>query len=216
MPETSTYAAFLAAVLAMQMLPGPETMLVVSRGIGQGRRVAVWTVFGMTVAAGAVQLPLLAGGIASVIRSSPVAFEILRWAGGAYLVWLGVKLLLSRGRSAAGAGAGAPSVSAAAAMREGLVANLTNPQPMMFMLALLPQFVDPARGSVTLQLLLLGATQKATGFLVLGATALASGTVGGWIARRPGLRLWQERFAGTVMIALGLRLLIGGGRAGPR
>jgi threonine/homoserine/homoserine lactone efflux protein len=99
-------------------------------------------------------------------------------------------------------------------VREGLVANLTNPHPLVFMLAFLPQFVDPSRGPVAAQLLLLGATQKATGFAVLGATALASGAVGGWLARRPGLVVWQERFAGAVMVALGLRLLVSGARAG--
>jgi hypothetical protein len=79
MPASTTYAAFLMAVLAMQLVPGPETMLVMSRGIGQGRWVAFWTVLGMTVAAGAIQLPLLALGIASVVRSSPFAFGLLRW-----------------------------------------------------------------------------------------------------------------------------------------
>ena len=217
MPDASTYAAFLAAVLAMQAVPGPETVLVVSRGIGQGRRVAFWTVLGMTLAAGAVQLPLLAFGVASVVRASPFAFELLRWAGAAYLVWLGAALLLRRGAGARRAGEAAAQAAAAPsarkAVREGLVANLTNPQPLVFMLAFLPQFVDPARGSVTAQLLLLGATQKATGFLVLGTAALASGAAGGWLARRPGLLVWQERFAGAVMVGLGLRLLVSGARA---
>jgi threonine/homoserine/homoserine lactone efflux protein len=96
LPSAATYMTFLAAALTMQLLPGPETMLVVSRGIGQGRKIAFWTVLGMTLAAGAIQLPLLAVGIASVVHSSPLAFEALRWAGAAYLMWLGVKLLLSR------------------------------------------------------------------------------------------------------------------------
>ena len=98
-------------------------------------------------------------------------------------------------------------------MREGLVANLTNPHPLVFMLAFLPQFVDPSRGPVAAQLLLLGATQKATGLAVLGAAALAPGAAGGWLARRPGLAVWQERFAGAVMVGLGLHLLVSGARA---
>jgi threonine/homoserine/homoserine lactone efflux protein len=106
----------------------------------------------------------------------------------------------------------AGSAPAFAALRDGLVANLTNPNPLVFMLAFLPQFVDPARGAVTAQLLLLGATQKATGFVVLGMTALASGTVGRWLARQPDLIVWQERLAGVAMIALGARLLMTGGR----
>ena len=76
-------------------------MLVMSRGIGQGRWVAFWTVLGMTMAAGAIQLPLLALGIASVVRSSPFAFGLLRWAGATYLVWLGSRLLCSRRRATA-------------------------------------------------------------------------------------------------------------------
>jgi threonine/homoserine/homoserine lactone efflux protein len=216
LPNATTYAAFLAAVLSMQLLPGPKAMLVMSRGIGQGRRVAFWTVLGTTLAAGAIQLPLLALGVASVLRSSPLAFELLRWIGAAYLAWIGAKLLFSRGRGAAWAGGGgtAASPSALMAVRDGLVANLTNPNSLVFMLAFLPQFVDPSRGSATVQLLLFGATQKATGFATLGATALASGAVGGWLARRPGFVVWQERFAGAVMVVLGLRLLVTGARGG--
>lgn len=108
----------------------------------------------------------------------------------------------------------AASPSTLAAVRDGLVTNLTNPNSLVLMLAFLPQFVDPARGSATAQLLLFGATQKATGFAVLGATALASGAVGGWLAQRPGFVAWQERFAGAVMVVLGLRLLMTGARGG--
>src|SRR5829696_3079736 len=79
MPDAATFMAFLAAVLAMQAVPGPDTMLVVSRGVGQGRVVAVATALG-AVAAGLVQLPLLAGGVASLVRSSPLAFDLLRYA----------------------------------------------------------------------------------------------------------------------------------------
>ena len=219
MPDLATYLAFLAAVLVMQAVPGPETMLVVSRGVGQGRHVALCTVLGMTVAAGMVQLPLLALGVASLVRSSPLAFELLRWAGAVYLVWLGARLLVPRRRAAGSCGpASARRTSAHGAVREGLIANLTNPQPLVFMLAFLPQFVDPAHGSVTAQLLIFGATQKVTGFAVLGTAAVASGAVGGWLARRPSLIVWQERFAGAVMIGLGLRLVLAGtgGRAGTR
>ncbi len=91
-----------------------------------------------------------------------------------------------------------------------MVNNLTNPKVAAFMLAFLPQFVDPARGSVAAQLLVLGAVPKLSGLCVLGAVALVSGTVGGWIARRPGLIAWQERFTGAVMVALGVRLLVAG------
>lgn len=82
-----------------------------------------------------------------------------------------------------------------------MIANLINPWPMTFMVAFLPQFVDPARGSVTLQLLLLGGTQKITGVLVLGAYAIASGTVGEWVLKQPKIRLWQQRTPAVLSLA---------------
>jgi threonine/homoserine/homoserine lactone efflux protein len=209
-PDLATYLAFVTATLAMQMVPGPDTLLVVSRGVGQGLRVALWTVVGMTVAAGSIQVPLLALGIASVVRSLPAAFELLRLAGAAYLIWLGATLLLPSARRPRKVVdlISTRRPSALAAAREGMIVNLANPNPLIFMLAFLPQFVDPARGSVTAQLLVLGATQKGLGFAVLGATALASGAVGGCLGGRPGLIAWREGLAGSVMAGLGLYLLV--------
>jgi threonine/homoserine/homoserine lactone efflux protein len=191
MPELATYLAFVAAVLAMQAVPGPDTLLVVSRGVGQGRTVAIAT---------------------ALVRSSPLAFEALRYLGAGYLIYLGLRLILRRRR---GDAALSPvRATPRSAFLEGMISNLTNPNVLVFMLAFLPQFVDPARGSVAVQLLVLGATQKLCGLVVLAATAFAAGTVGDWIARRPGLILWQERLAGAVMIGLGVRLLAGDARAG--
>ena len=195
----------------MQAIPGPDTTFVVSRGIGQGTRVALLTVLGMTVGSGLLQVPLLALGLASVARDWPLAFEILRWAGAAYLIWLGLRLIWGRELLTVARAVDGPR-SAWAAGREGMVVNLLNPNPPIFMLALLPQFVDPAQGSVTLQLLLLGATQKASGFVILAAVALGSGALGSLLAGRVGWMRWQQRAAGLAMVALGFRLLVPGGR----
>ena len=83
-----------------------------------------------------------------------------------------------------------------------------NPNPLIFMLAFLPQFVDPERGAVATQLLVLGATQKATGFGVLGLVALASGRIGDRLSARPGIARWHARIAGAILVALGLWLLV--------
>lgn len=207
MPEPATWLAFVAATLAMHMVPGPDTLLVAARAAGQGLRAALWTVLGMTAVAGLIQVPLLALGIAAVADAFPFALDLLRSAGAAYLVWMGVWLLLPHVRETPSA---APhqrreAVSALAALRDGAAVNLLNPNPMVFMLAFLPNFVDPARGSVATQLLILGATQKALGAVVLGATALAAGAK---LGRRPGFALWQERVAAGVMIGIGLYLLL--------
>jgi threonine/homoserine/homoserine lactone efflux protein len=207
-----TFLTFYAAVLAMQLAPGPDMLLIIGRGIGQGRRVALLTAAGQTLLAAFVQLPLLALGVAALVQSSPLAFELLRWAGAAYLVWLGVRLLIAAGRHSRGGAVAPPRrVSDRVALREGMISNLTNPKPMVFMLAFLPQFVDPASGwPVALQLLFLGAVQKLSGLMVLSSVALGAGTFGTWLSRHPRLIAWQERFAGIVMVALGLRLAFAG------
>jgi threonine/homoserine/homoserine lactone efflux protein len=161
------------------------------------------------VAAGLVQVPLLALGLASLVASSPLAFELLRWVGAAYLIWLGLRLVMRR-RAEPGTVHPGAGTTAWAAFRQGVLSNLTNPTTILFMLAMLPQFVDEAAGSAALQFVVLGATVKATGFVLLGSLAFASGSAGDWIARHAGLIAWQERFTGAVMIGLGLHLLTAG------
>jgi threonine/homoserine/homoserine lactone efflux protein len=205
-PSLESYLAFLVALLAYQLSgPGPDMLLVISRGVGIGRRAALVTALGC-VAAGVVQVPLLAIGVATLINSSDVAQLALRCIGGAYLIYIGIRCLLC----AQPIVSQAPSVSGApSAFRQGLLSNLTNPQTLAFMLALMPHFVDPSAGSVTLQFIVLGVTMKFTGMLVLGAVALASGSAGEWIARRPGVLAWQARFAGAALVGLGLYFLVG-------
>lgn len=210
MPEPATWLAFVIATLAMQMTPGPDTLLVAARGAGQGPRTALWTVIGMTVVAGLVQVPLLTLGIAAIARSSPFALDLVRSAGAAYLVWLGVWLLLPHVRDEPSAARPPrhPPPSALAALREGAAANLLNPNPMVFMLAFLPHVVDPTRGAVTTQLVVLGVAQKGLGALVLGATAIAA-ALGQRPTPRPEPGVWRERAAAGVMMALGFYLLLG-------
>jgi threonine/homoserine/homoserine lactone efflux protein len=206
LPDLPTYAGFVAAVLLMQAVPGPDTVLVAARGMGQGLRIALATVFGMTVLAGLIQLPLLAFGLGEIAGSHPAIFDAIRIAGAAYLVWLGLRYMFMSGtasREALPRDARSPWRAAI----QGMIINLMNPNPLIFMLAFLPQFVDPARGPVALQLLVLGATQKVTGFGVLGAVALAAGRVGDRMAAKPGMARWQARIAGAILVALGIWLL---------
>jgi threonine/homoserine/homoserine lactone efflux protein len=209
MPDPATYGAFLAALAVLLLTPGPDVLLVVSRGIGQGRRTALLTAVGMTLVAGLVQIPLVTFGVAGLLRSSPLAFDLLRWAGAAYLIGLGLRVLLQRHRAPSPAAA-ATRVSPGAALVEGAISNLTNPKSLLFMLAFLPQFVDPTNGSAAGQLFVLATTQKVLGLISLGSFALTASAAGAWLARRPGFVVWQERFTGAIMIVLGLRLLFAG------
>jgi len=207
LPDLPTYLGFVAAVLLMQAVPGPDTILVAARGMGQGLRIALATVFGMTVLAGLIQLPLLALGIGEIAQSHPAIFDVIRVAGAAYLVWLGLGYIFRSGR-ASSEPLPRDATSPWRAATQGMVINLMNPNPLIFMLAFLPQFVDPARGAVVMQLLVLGATQKVTGFGVLGAVALAAGRVGDRVAARSGIARWQVRVAGAILVVLGAWLLV--------
>ena len=98
-----TFLAFYAAALAIQLSPGPDMLLVIGRGVGQGRRTAFMSAVRMTLVAGFIQVLLLALGIASLVQASPFAFEMLRWVGAAYLMWLGARPLVGSGRRSVGA-----------------------------------------------------------------------------------------------------------------
>ena len=207
MPSTEVLWAFLGALLLLEITPGPDMMLVMARGVGQGRRTALCTVIGMVFVAGIVQVSLLVLGLAALMAAHPDALRALQWVGAAYLVWIGIKTWRSKAapwhmRSAS------TTISNMQAVRQGAINSLTNPKSLLFMFAFLPQFVDPERGPVWLQLLLLGTLQKLGGVFSLGSIALASGAMGQWLLRHPRCIAWQEKFTGVVMIGLGIRLFL--------
>ncbi|WP_437409383.1 LysE family translocator [Sinorhizobium meliloti] len=205
MPDPSTYTAFLGAVLAYQLSGvGPDMMLVISRGIGQGRQAALAAALGC-VAAGIIQIPLLAMGLATVVLSSPPLYKAMQLIGAAYLIYVGFRFLAA-GETGKEQDYLA-SASLVGAFRQGMICNLTNPAALSFMLAILPQFVHPSAGSPALQFAIMAGTMKATGLLILGTAALASGAFSGWLARNRPIMVWQQRIAGTIMVALGIRLL---------
>lgn len=208
MTDTAALLTFLTALFFLEITPGPDMMLVVARGIGQGRRIALLTVVGQIFISGFVQVALLVLGVASLLRAHPSGLVVLQWAGAAYLIYLGARMIRS---SVSGNGnvLATSCTSSWQALREGAINNLTNPKSLLFMFAFLPQFVDPASPApVWVQLLVLGSIQKLAGIFSLGGVAVASGSVGQWLYRWPRLLVWQKRFTGLVMLGLGLRLLM--------
>lgn len=209
MPHASALLTFVLALIVLDITPGPDMMLVLARGIGQGRRIALLSVLGMVFVAGVIQVGLLVLGIASLLKAYPASLLFLQWAGAAYLFYLGVKMILASVGGPAST-LGKADISDWAAVREGAINNLTNPKSLLFMFAFLPQFVDADAGPLWLQLIVLGSIQKLAGILSLGFVAVASGTVGQALHRWPRLLSWQQRFTGVVMLGLGLRLLVSG------
>ncbi len=210
MPDASTFLTFFIALAVLDITPGPDMMLIVARGVGQGRRIALLTVAGMVLVAGVAQIGLLVLGLASLLKAYPSALIVLQWAGAAYLLYLGGRMIWASFRHHPDGGLKTKPVSGWTAVREGALNNLTNPKSLLFMFTFLPLFVDPNAGPVWLQLLVLGSIQKLTGIVSLGGVALASGSVGQFLHRWPKLLAWQERFTGLILIGLGVRLLVSG------
>lgn len=210
MVDPALFLTFLLALLVLEITLGPDMMLVLARGIGQGRRIALMTVVGMVFIAGMVQVGLLVLGLASILKLYPSVLDALRWIGATYLIWLGLNTIRASFRPQHGDASSTRQISSISALREGTINSLTNPKSLLFMFAFLPQFVNPEVGPVWVQLLILGTVQKLGGVLSLGGVALAAGSVGQLLHRWPRLVAWQERFTGTVMVGLGLRLLVSG------
>lgn len=179
MIEPLTLLAFLPAALALNLTPGADMMFVLAQGLKGGWRPAMAANAG--VALGVMVNVFGAGlGLGAVVAALPAAFEIIRWAGVAYLLWLALATLRAGGPGRARGAALRP----ARAFRQALLVNVSNPKVVLFVLAFLPQFVDPAR-AVLPQFLLLGAVLSLGGLVVNGAVGLGAGSLGLALTRSP-------------------------------
>lgn len=196
---------FLLAAVVVTVSPGPDNLMVLGLGMSKGRRQGV--AFGLGCAFGCLSHTLLAVlGVSALVAASPAAFTALKIAGGAYLVWLGVQALRSRGGARA-ADAGAMTDAPARLFARGVLANAINPKVVLFFLSFLPQFVVPAQGAVAGQLAALGVVFTLQAALLFGLLGWFAGSVGQALQRRPRVGLWLDRAAGAIFIGLGLRLM---------
>ena len=210
MPTTETLIAFAVVCAGLMVVPGPSTLFILAHGIGHGRRAAMAGVMGIETAS-ALRVVLTAAGLSAVLASSAVAFAVVRWAGVAYLVYLGVDALRARaGAEEAGA---VPAVPAWRSYRRGLLVGLGNPKMAIFFVAFFPQFIDPAQGSVVAQTLVLGAVFWLIGLAWDLGCACASGAIGGWLRDRPRARALQRRFEAAVYFGLAGWAAVAGGRS---
>ena len=191
--------------MLLTLSPGPDNLQVLTRGISQGRRVAVVAAAGFASGV-AVHTSLAVAGIALLIRSSPLLFGGLKLAGAVYLVWLGYKTLRQTDLLLPAQASGAADL--ARVYRQSLLANVLNPKVTLFFLSFLPQFVDPARGRVEPQMLLLGVSFMLQAFVIFSAIGLAAAGLGRSLREHPHWGRRLNRLAGWVFIAIGLRLAI--------
>ncbi len=205
LPDTNTLLLFMTAALALNVTPGPDMLYVVARSVGDGRAAGVISSLG--IAAGSIVHTLaVALGLAGLLRAVPIAFEIVKWVGAGYLIWLGVRAL--RGRAGPADQVAVTPASTRAVFAQGMLTNLLNPKVALFFLAFLPQFVDPERGPVALQIISLGLLFNTSGTLVNVLVAVLASGAGAWSRRRFGESVMLRRVTGVLFIGLGVRLAL--------
>lgn len=202
MPEIGL---FIVAAALLTLAPGPDILYVLTRGVAQGRAAGIAAALGF--ASGCIFHTLLAAlGIAALIRSSELAFDLVRYAGAAYLAWIGIQALRHRAAFSLQAASGVKGL--AAIYRQSVLGNMMNPKVTLFFLAFLPQFVDAKAGHVGMQMGLLGAIFMLQTVAIFSAVAVFSGWIGAWMRRRPAIGERLNVFAGLTFIALGIRVAI--------
>lgn len=204
MPSLPAILAFALICLGMVVTPGPNMIYLVSRSICQGPAAGLVSLGG--VALGFVFYMLMSAlGITVLIMAVPFAYDVLKFAGAAYLLWMAWQALKPGGRSPFQV-RDLPKDSPRKLFAMGLVTNLLNPKAAVLYLSLLPQFVDPAKGSVLLQSVVLGSTQIAISVTVNSMIALMAGSIAIFLAGRPFWMVVQRWLMGTVLAALALRM----------
>jgi threonine/homoserine/homoserine lactone efflux protein len=201
MPTLPTLLAFIVTAIVLVVIPGPAVIYIVNRGISQGRRAAVISALGIETGA-LVHVLAAAVGLSALIASSQTMFSVVKYAGAAYLIVLGI----SSWRSHEDADTSSLVVRPVALRRvymQGIVVNVFNPKVGIFFLALLPQFVSPGQGAVWLQMLVLGTVFLAVATILDVAYALASGVIGEWLGRRERTGRLRGRISGATYIGLG-------------
>lgn len=198
-----TLAAFFAAAVLLALAPGPDNIFVLTQSALRGKAAGLLVTLGLCTGL-LVHTTAVAFGVAVVFQASALAFTALKLFGAGYLLVLAWQAFRASATSLA---AGRRTdLSPAALYRRGIIMNVTNPKVSIFFLAFLPQFAEPSRGSLTLQMLLLGGVFIVSTIIVFGSIALLAGTIGQWLNRSPRVQVIMNRVAGMIFVGLALKL----------
>ncbi|OUL98933.1 LysE family translocator [Variovorax sp. JS1663] len=209
MPDLPHLLAFIAAGWLLNLTPGPDVLYVVTISLRSGTRAGIVAGLGITTGC-FVHIFAAAAGVGALLSASVTAFTVLKYVGAAYLLYLGVRMLLSRPASPTHLGeavAAGPERSLKAIFLGGLWSNVLNPKVALFFLAFVPQFIAPGTGSKALAFVMLGMLFNFNAIPVNVAWALAAG----WMARHSAVQKgmqWFERVAGVLFIGFGLKLAL--------
>lgn len=205
MPSTTNLALFALASALLAFTPGPNLLYLVSRTLCQGRSAGLISLAGTT--SGFLFYAVSAAlGLTAVFVAIPVLYDAVRWAGAVYLLWLAWDALRPHGSGGLFARRDLPPMRPAVLYRTGVLTSILNPKVALFYLALFPQFVDPARGSVLVQSLVLAAIQIVIGVVSDGIFVLAAARAARWLAERPAWVTAQRWVLGGVFAGIALKL----------
>jgi threonine/homoserine/homoserine lactone efflux protein len=210
LPEPSLLGLFVVAALVLLLTPGPAVLYIVTRSVEQGRVAGLVSALGVQ-AGTLVHVAAAALGLSALLVSSALAFNVVKYLGALYLIYLGARKLLGWDQAAEG------RVLAPHTLRrlfsQGIIVNVLNPKAALFFLAFLPQFVDVSKGAVGFQILVLGLIFMTLGVVSDGLYALAAGTAGAWLKREARLLRAERYVGGSVFVGLGVTAaLTGNGR----
>lgn len=205
MGSSEQFLLFLTAAVLLNVSPGADHVFILGRTLAQGRRAGFLSSWG--VCSGAMIHVLAAAfGISAILAASATAFAIVKYAGAAYLIWLGLRTLRSRGLAIPTDPGSVKPASAWAIYRQGLVVDLLNPKVAVFFMAFLPQFVDPALGHAGLQMVALGAIVIAIALAWEACLIFGAGALSHRLRARPAIARWINRVCGATFVGLGVRL----------
>jgi threonine/homoserine/homoserine lactone efflux protein len=203
MVSLSTFLIFALASLALVLVPGPNHIYIAARGIAQGRAAGVASALGVETGT-MVHIAAAAAGLSYVIARSATLFNVIKWAGVAYLIYLGIRALTNRQELRTREADPQPLRKI---FLEGVIVNVLNPKVILFFLAFLPQFVDPEAGAVPLQIVILGSTLLVLGLITDLIYAAGAGALGRRMRNRSSL---MSRLSGVIYLGLGIATAFSG------
>jgi threonine/homoserine/homoserine lactone efflux protein len=204
---SESLALYVVASLALIATPGQDMIYVIGRALAQGRIAGLCSALGVCLGI-LVHTALAAIGVGAILQASESLFTGLKYAGAAYLVYLGIRMILTRAMPIDDR-AGMQRSSPGWLVLQGMLSNVTNPKIVLFFFAFLPQFVDPASVHPTRDLVGLGVLYAALALPVKGGVALIAARLSDRARRKPMALVWMNRACGTVLVALGVRLARG-------
>ncbi|HEX9152373.1 MAG TPA: LysE family translocator [Flavobacterium sp.] len=206
MISLNDFLLFAIASLMLNITPGNDMLYVATRSTSQGIKAGIISSLGI---AGGCIVHLLAAviGLSAIIASSAVAFNIVKYIGAAYLIYLGIKAFLSK-QNKFSISDKVEKKSLSKLFWQGVLTNILNPKVALFFLAFLPQFIHPEKGNTALQILLLGLWFNFSGTIVNIFVAILFGKLGNWLADKQGFIKWQNKITGLILVGLGIKVAL--------